>query len=137
MKYMTFWLNMVWAVSLLLCLGTANADEQTSLYPFNPENISKYSLSPDQHLWFLSGKRISEVEHVNGEWQNRRQLNLDSQYSPYSSVHDLAVTSNHLWIADEQKITAYELSSIAPYWQRKIEFPLKTTTSNGFDLEVG
>ncbi|MBY0417112.1 MAG: Ig domain-containing protein [Pararheinheimera sp.] len=121
---------------LLISTLSVSSAELGKIDTFAPEEIKDFSLSPQQHLWFLSENRFMETEFVDGQWTAQRLIVPASSHSESQYIYDFAVTENHLWTIESDRVSVSELSDTQPYLKNTQELMLPNPTSENVDMVV-
>lgn len=117
-----------------LGIAPASSAELGKQYLFNAEAITDFSLSPQQHLWFMSKNRFMETELVEGQWTSRRFIVPEDSHLESKLIYDFAVTEHHLWTIERDKVVVSELSATQPYLKNPQELTLPRETSEHVDM---
>lgn len=119
-----FWKGILMVGFFSLFVAQSFSAEVQRQTVFNADDIDGYSLTQSNRLWFLSNNKFMETEFVNGQWVNLRFIVPDDSESPSKFIYDFAVTGQHLWTIEQDKVTAFELSESTPYIKNSVELPL-------------
>ncbi|EGM79248.1 hypothetical protein Rhein_0636 [Rheinheimera sp. A13L] len=103
---------------------------------FTSADVDAYSLTSSNHLWFQANNKFMETEFVNGQWVNRRFVVPEGSELESKFIYDFAVTDQHLWMIEADKVTAFELSESAPFIKNKVELPLAYAVGEHVDMTV-
>lgn len=103
---------------------------------FTSNDIDSYSLTSSNRVWFHAHNKFMETEFVNGQWVNRRFVVPEGSELESKLIYDFAVTDQHLWMIEADKVTAFELSESAPFIKNKVELPLAYAVGDSLDMTV-